>query len=296
VVVPESSPDGLSVVIPAWNEEDRLGPTLDRFLPVLESRGFQYEVLVVVDGVGDRTADVATLYADRNVKVLHFPTQLGKGGAIVEGVRAASFDKVGFLDADCPLAARDLEGLILHLGSADAAIASRWPPGGKPTFHDSGGRNFLSIAWSVLTRGLRLTDVRDAQCGAKFFHASPLREVIGRVRVRGWAFDLSLLYHWREAGLTCDEVDVDWSDSPGSKLLVRKAVPLMLFSLLGLRMVNSPAGRWFPAGVRGQVHRKMGRLAERFMHPTAESPPRPAAGPYPQSGPLQPPVAGSVRP
>ena len=86
-----------------------------------------------------------------------------------------------------------------------------------------------------------------------------------RVTVRGWAFDLDLLYHWKEAGLTCDEVATPWTDAPGSKLVIYQAVPLMLVSLIVLRLVNSPIGRRTPPEIMHAIRMKLGLLAEGFV-------------------------------
>src|SRR4029077_11261436 len=85
---------GISIVIPAWNEEDRLPRTLDKYLPMLEARGEPFEVLVVVDGSHDRTAEIARSYSPRGVRVLEFEHKLGKGGAVLRGLREAKHEMV----------------------------------------------------------------------------------------------------------------------------------------------------------------------------------------------------------
>ena len=99
---------GLSIVIPAWNEEDRLKSTLDRYLRFLETRNEPFEVIVVSDGAKDRTAELARSYSHRGVRVLEFQSKLGKGGAILAGMREANFEYVGYLDADGPIPPSEL--------------------------------------------------------------------------------------------------------------------------------------------------------------------------------------------
>ncbi|EQD57475.1 glycosyl transferase, group 2 family protein, partial [mine drainage metagenome] len=201
-----------------------------------------YEIVVVADGCSDGTPELVRSFGKANVRALEFPSRLGKGGAIVEGLMRARYDKAGFLDADSPLSSSDLPSLVGHLGAVEGVIASRWAPGRPPRFHDSAKRNILSIGWSTLARALLFTKCRDTQCGAKFFRTQELKPILPRITVRGWAFDIALLYHWEKAALGCLEVPTAWMDQPGSKLAIGRAIPMMFISLLGLRLINSPIG------------------------------------------------------
>ena len=128
--LPQAESPGVSIVIPAWNEEDRLARTLERYLPALEARGWPFEVIVVVDGVRDRTADIAAKYAPRNVRVLLFPNKLGKGGAVLAGIKVSRYEFVGYLDADGPISPEEMYGLVNYLGGdVDCVVASRWTRG-----------------------------------------------------------------------------------------------------------------------------------------------------------------------
>jgi glycosyltransferase involved in cell wall biosynthesis len=267
---------GTSIIIPAWNDGERLQPTLEYLIAGLDAANAKYEIVVVADGCKDGTPELVRSYGTPNVRVLEFPSRLGKGGAIVEGLMRARYDNAGFLDADSPLPVSDLLNLVGHLAGVEGVIASRWPPGQSPKFHDSARRNMLSIGWSVLSRGLLLTRCRDTQCGAKFFRTKDLKTVLRQVAVQGWAFDLALLYHWEKTGLGCLEVSTTWKDRPGSKLDIGRALPLMLFSLIGLRLINSPVGRWTPETVRHGLRVKLGRLARGLMTSS-----QPAESPFP---------------
>ncbi|MGP8067541.1 MAG: glycosyltransferase [Thermoplasmata archaeon] len=92
--------EGVSVVVPAWNEEKRIGPALSRYLHVLQSLGVPFEVIVVVDGVKDRTAEIARSMASQGVRVIEVTQRLYKGGAVITGLLQARYSKVGYLDAD----------------------------------------------------------------------------------------------------------------------------------------------------------------------------------------------------
>lgn len=246
VTAPETGVPGVSIVIPAWNEEDRLARTLERYLPSLESRTVPFEVIVVADGVADRTAEVATRYADRHVRLLQFPTKLGKGGAVLAGVREARYDYVGYLDADGPISPQTMYDLVEDLADVDCVVASRWVRGSfgvkaEPLFNRVAGR-----AWNFLTRSLLFLPLRDTQCGAKFFRRSVVRPILKTVTLTNRAFDVDFLYHVRKAGHEIREVPVHWTHDRASRMPIGRAIPVMLVSLLGVRLMNTPVGRAVP--------------------------------------------------
>lgn len=252
-----SSP-GVSIVIPAWNEEDRLGTTLDHYLPALEARGEPFEIIVVVDGAGDGTADVAAAYSGRNVRLLHFPRRLGKGGAILEGLRDCRQPVIGFLDADCNLPAGEVLALIRGCESSGCVVGSRFRrPAGVLSSVDSRplDRVLLSRLWRLYVRVLFNLPVSDTQCGAKFFQRDAVLPVLRTVEVTDWAFDVSLLYHIAKAGIAISEVPVSWTHSDGSKLDVGRVVPAMFMSAMAMRLVNSPLRPTIPPRLIVQLKR-----------------------------------------
>jgi glycosyltransferase involved in cell wall biosynthesis len=237
---------GISVVIPAWNEEDRLPRTLEKYLSALEQRSQPFEVIVVSDGARDRTADVARRFASRGVRVLEFPHKLGKGGAILEGMRAARHEYVGYLDADGPIPPSEIGKLVEALSQADCVVASRWVRGSvilrrEPLFNLGVGR-----VWNFLTRSLLFLPIRDTQCGAKFLRRSVLDPTLRAIALTNRAFDVDLLYHVRKGGHRLKEVPVTWTHDPASRMPVGRAIPVMFVSLLGVRVMNLPLAHRVP--------------------------------------------------
>ncbi|MGC2204965.1 MAG: glycosyltransferase [Thermoplasmata archaeon] len=236
----------MSIVIPAWNEEDRLARTLERYVPSLESRADPFEVIVVVDGVRDRTAEVAATFSSRHVRVLQFPTKLGKGGAILAGLREARYEYVGYVDADGPISPQEMYGLVGDLKNVDCVVASRWIRGSsgvseEPLFNRVAGR-----VWNFLSRSLLFLPLRDTQCGAKFFKNSVVRPILKTVTVTNRAFDVDFLYHVQKAGGQVKEVPVRWAHDRATRMPVGRAIPVMFISLLGVRVMNSPVGKRVP--------------------------------------------------
>jgi glycosyltransferase involved in cell wall biosynthesis len=246
VVPSEAGVPGVSIVIPAWNEEDRLARTLERYLPALESRGTPFEVIVVVDGVRDRTAEVAKRYSGRHVRVLLFPNKLGKGGAVLAGIRESRYEYVGYLDADGPISPEEMYGMVEYLHDVDCVVASRWIRGAsgvedEPPFNRISGRG-----WNFLTRSLLFLPLRDTQAGAKFFKGPIARSLLRSVALTNRAFDVDLLYHVRKEGHRTKEVAVRWRYDPATRMPIGRAIPVMFLSLVGVRLMNSPVGKRVP--------------------------------------------------
>jgi glycosyltransferase involved in cell wall biosynthesis len=240
------SGQGVSVIIPAYNEEQRLPQTLERFLSAMERSTLDYEFIVVSDGNRDKTASVARTFSHRKVTVLEFNERLGKGGAVKAGVDAAKYDTVGFLDADGPISPEDLFKLIDALAYYDCVVASRWVAGAQQIVPQRRSRVVLSRGWNALVRSTFRLPLKDTQCGVKFFKRSLSLPVLRAVVITNWAFDVALLYHFRKRGHTICEVPVAWTDSSESHLKPWRDVPLMFLSLLAVRFINSPLGSQVP--------------------------------------------------
>ncbi len=237
---------GISIVIPAWNEEDRLARTLERYLPALESRGVPFEVIVVSDGDDDRTAEVAGRFGPRGVRSIRFARKLGKGGAVLAGVRLARFDYVGYLDADGPISPGQMYDLVGYLRDVDCVVASRWIRGATGAEAEPLFNRFAGRVWNLLTRSLLFLPVKDTQCGAKFFKGTVARSLLRTVTLTNRAFDVDMLYHVRKNGLRLREVPVHWTHDPKSRMPVGRAIPVMFFSLVGVRVMNSRVAKRVP--------------------------------------------------
>ncbi|MFK0106284.1 dolichyl-phosphate beta-glucosyltransferase [Streptomyces sp. NPDC091217] len=228
----------LSVVIPAYNEEERLGPTLDavtRYLADNESRFGSWEVIVSDDGSTDGTREVAALRHPR-VRLVTADRNRGKGNALRLGVAASSGGRVLVTDADLAAPIEELERLdkALSEGSA-AAIGSRAVPGAEITDHQSRLRELLGRAGNLLIRATAVPGIRDTQCGFKLFDGDQARAAFADSRLDGWGIDVEVLQHLHRNGLPIAEVPVRWSHRPGSKV-GPLAYPKVLADLARLRL------------------------------------------------------------
>lgn len=210
-----------TLIIPAYNEERRLEPTLRRYRQALGDRyGPHFSVLVVCNGCRDHTVEIARRVANRTgeIEVLDIPAPIGKGGAILEGFRRARGERVLFADADCATAPASLLALLDELDHHDVVIGSRRLPDSWITRAQPWQRRLLGQLFAGVTRLLFHLPYRDTQCGAKAFRREAAQRLVEHVEERRWAFDVDLLLCARELGLTVSEYPVIWADRDGSRL------------------------------------------------------------------------------
>jgi glycosyltransferase involved in cell wall biosynthesis len=212
---------GLSVVVPAFNEAQRLGPTLDavtRYLGDEEGRWGEWEVVVADDGSTDTTRDLVTTREDPRIRLVTGPRR-GKGAALRLGVAASLGRRVLVTDADLAAPIEELEQLEKALSEGNAAaIGSRCVPGATIGERQHPVRELLGRAGNLLIRRAFLRGVRDTQCGFKLFEGERAREAFAASRLNGWGIDVEVLRHFRRADWSIAEVPVHWSHQPGSKV------------------------------------------------------------------------------
>ncbi|TQE36455.1 dolichyl-phosphate beta-glucosyltransferase [Streptomyces ipomoeae] len=217
----------LSVVIPAYNEEGRLGPTLDAIVAHLAATetAATWEVIVVDDGSTDGTRDVVAAFTARDSRVQLItggPENRGKGHALRLGVCASYGRRVLLTDADLAAPIDELERLDKALADGNsAAIGSREAPGANVEQRQHRLRETLGRAGNLLIRGLAVPGIRDTQCGFKLLDGDRAREAFAASRLDGFAIDVEILRHFRQSGWPVAEVPIRWSHQPGSKIRPR---------------------------------------------------------------------------
>ncbi|XP_011863359.1 PREDICTED: dolichyl-phosphate beta-glucosyltransferase [Vollenhovia emeryi] len=230
----------LSVIIPAYNEEQRLPPMLDECLGYLEERsksGLTYEVIVVSDGSTDKTVDLAHSYASRynTLRVLNLVTNRGKGGAVRLGMLSARGSALLFADADGATKFNDLkkldESLTNVLGfdytsepektaSSDAVICgSRAHLEKEETAKRTYFRLLLMYGFHFLVWLLCVRGIRDTQCGFKLLTRKSARTIFEALHVERWAFDVEMLYIAQTLNIPVTEIAVNWTEIEGSKII-----------------------------------------------------------------------------
>ena len=225
-----------SLVIPAYNEEQRIIPLFDAI------HGFDGELIVVCDGV-DGTADIVDRIAserlDLTIRCLRFDHRLGKGGGVIAGLMAARSPLVGYFDADGSTTIDEMKRLFLTLDSVDGAIGSRWISGSTLKVRQGILRQLESRAFNLLIRVLFGLTFHDTQCGAKVFKKSAIDAVLPMMISRGFEFDVELLWRLQGSGFVVAEVPIEWQNKGDSHVQKRD----MLRMLSGLFMVRFGFGR-----------------------------------------------------
>ena len=212
----------LSIVIPAFNEERRLPAAIDAIDAYLRRAGVDYEIIVVDDGSTDRTSAVVEALAAgrRDLRLVRFPENRGKGAAVAAGILAARGRDVVFTDADLSTSIDQLPQVLGPLRDGfDMAMASRGLAGSTFVARQRWYRRKLGDAFGVLARLLLVRGFRDCQCGFKAFTRHAAVEIFSRMTSPTAIFDVEVVLLSARLGLRVAEVPVRWRHDPDSRLV-----------------------------------------------------------------------------
>ncbi len=211
----------VSLVIPAYNEEHRLGRTLAENLAYLERQPFSWEIVVVDDGSRDGTADIVHACADApgsRVRLLRLPVNRGKGAAVQLGVVNARGRYVLVADADNATPIEEVGPFVAGARPDEILIGSRYVASARIERRQSRGRVLVGRLGNLLIRLFVIDGIADTQCGFKLFPAEIARELFSRQRVNRWGFDIEVLGMAQGMGIPIRERGVTWRDVQGSRL------------------------------------------------------------------------------
>ncbi|WP_184349760.1 dolichyl-phosphate beta-glucosyltransferase [Streptomyces olivoverticillatus] len=228
---------GLTVIVPAYNEEDRLAPTLTAIRAHLETLDAEWELIVVDDGSTDGTVALteAARAEEPRIRLLSTPANRGKGHAVRTGVLASRGRRVLVTDADLATPIEELDLLTRRMDEgATAAVGSRALPGSRIAVRQHALREVMGRMGALLIRAAAVPGIHDTQCGFKLFDGDKVRTAFARSRLDGWGYDVEILRFFHQADWEVAEVPVRWAHQPGSK--VRPfAYPTVLAELVRLR-------------------------------------------------------------
>jgi dolichyl-phosphate beta-glucosyltransferase len=211
---------GLSIIVPAFNEADRLPRSLDLIRRYLADSGLWGEVIVVDDGSSDATADLVRKTQVRwpALRLIQHPANRGKGAAVRTGVLASRGDFVAFADADLSAPIDQLDLLMADLDDAEVAIVSRAMPEARLERRQSRGREAMGKLYAALAQALLLRGVGDAQCGLKLYRGEVAREVFAAVGETGILFDTEALVIAARSGSRISQRPAIWRHDPASRI------------------------------------------------------------------------------
>lgn len=219
----------LSIIFPAYGKEKYLISNLVAYWKVFPEAKF----VVAADGCSAdfvsklRQVEKLSQKKNRRMKILTSKNRLGKGGGIMAGFKIASGDLIGFADGDGSVSAADFARLVATINGYDIAIASRRVAGAK-TINLPLSRKILSLGFNSLVRLLLRLDIKDTQCGAKVFKRGVIKNLEGKIKTSGFAFDVELLLKAKEMGYKIKEVPVTWVQKAGSSISILTAVEMFI--------------------------------------------------------------------
>ena len=239
----------LSVVVPAYNEAQRIGSTLARIREYFQTQSYEVELIVVDDGSRDDTVAVArqALAGFPLAEVISYRPNRGKGYAVRTGIVATRGEHVLFTDADLSTPIEEVERAFgLLQDGRDMVLGSRATGTNvlrkQPVYRRLAARLFNLVRDTIVPR----TGVDDSQCGFKLFRGAVARDIFRRQRVDRFMFDVETLYVAGRLGYSYVEMPVAWADVPGSKVRVVRGALELLPELLSIRLRHghlSPASR-----------------------------------------------------
>lgn len=234
----------ISVVIPAYNEEQRLEPTLETTVAYLQNNFDAYEILVIDDGSKDKTEDVALKYKTKGVRCIRNPKNMGKGFSVKLGMVNAKYDPILFMDSDLNTPIEETKKLLdaMHEGY-DVVIGSRNIEGSNIIVKQPKYRQLLGKAFPIIVKTAVLPDFKDTQCGFKMFTRDAARKIFPRQTLRRFAFDVEVLFIAKKLNLKIKEIPVTWISKEGSKVSPIKDSISMLRETMKIRY-NDAKGKY----------------------------------------------------
>ena len=254
----------LLLLIPAYNEEHRIEPVLRDYARYFQAHyQGKFQLVVVLNGCTDDTIGVVRRVSTEypSVTALEFPEAIGKGGALIEGLKLAPLaDIIGYVDADGATPPHAFLDLARRIDEADCVIGSRWLPDAVLHVEQSGRRQFASRVFHLIVQGLFWMNIRDTQCGAKVMRREAVEKVHSSLRIADMAFDINLLYSLHRAGYRILEVPTEWTDMIGTKVTLFGTSLVMFLSVVRIWLIYSPRlYKWLRPlrPLEGWVYRKL---------------------------------------
>lgn len=212
----------LTIVIPAYNEERRIRPTLDAILAYARTRPWRTEILVVDDGSTDRTIEIsrAALAEAADARIVENGRNRGKGYSVRHGVLEAAGDVVLLTDADLSTPIGEVDALLRHLERIGhgIVIGSRAMDDSRVEIHQNPVRELMGKTFNRIVRALTGLPFNDTQCGFKLMTREDVLPIFRKARIEGFSWDVEILYIAARRGIPVKEVGVTWRNAEGSKV------------------------------------------------------------------------------
>ena len=241
----------LSLIVPAYNEADRLPDTIQRIQKHSRSWKFPIEVIVVVEPSDDQTLALAenAVKSWIDLRVLTHHEKRGKGFAVRSGMLRARGDLIFFTDADLSTPLEDLDAglaLFAHDRSIDLIVGNRMHPDSRILQRQNVSRERMGKVFNRIVQTVTGLRIRDTQCGFKGFRNRAAKEIFGRQRIDGFSFDVEVLLLARAMGFVIAELPVHWTNSEASRVHPVRDSTRMFFDVVRVRRLVKRTMHEFP--------------------------------------------------
>jgi len=253
------TPPRYSIIVPAYNEAERLGSSLHQMLAYIAESKWEAEIIVVNDGSRDQTAAVVKEFSSRNpiVRLIENPGNRGKGYSVRNGMLNASGQLLLFTDADLSSPIEEAPKLLAAIeNGADVAIGSRYLQSELQTRKQPIHRRMLGRAFNLALRVILGLSYVDTQCGFKAFTRNAVNTVFPNMKIERWGFDPEILFLAKRYGLRVAEVPVSWAHDHRSKINPLRDGARMFWELMHVR-INSMSGKYLPSTTGTRVITKI---------------------------------------
>jgi dolichyl-phosphate beta-glucosyltransferase len=226
----------LTIIIPAYNEENRLSGSVDKITAWMETISFTVEILIVENGSRDRTTEIAETYARRvpNMRVLH--SVKGKGAAIREGMMQGYGEYLFICDSDLSMPIAEVEKFLPpRIVGYDVVIGSREAPGAV-RYNEPFYRHLMGRVFNFIVHILAVPGIEDTQCGFKLFKREAARDIFPLQTITGWTFDVEALYLALKHGYSVAEVPIHWYFNADSRVRPFHDTWRMFLDVVGIRL------------------------------------------------------------
>ncbi len=222
----------LSIIFPAYNEEKRILPVLDRYYYFFKDKlDSLFEFVIIPNNCSDNTLKFVENFSrgKKNIIIRNMPYNVGKGGAILEGFKLANGDLIGFVDSDESTSPEEFYKLYKNMGNFKGIIASRRMKRSLVSPRRDIYKRFSSFLFNIFVRLFFGLNFRDTQCGAKIFRREVIIKFVPISMLNDWAFDIDLLYFCKRNKYPILEFPISWKDSSHSHLTTFQGVKSVLF-------------------------------------------------------------------
>lgn len=229
-------PLNITIIIPAYNEENRISACLERLKTFCRDKEWNYEIVVVEDSSNDKTATIVDSYhrVNERITLMSLPTRLGKGGSIACAALRSTTEYTAYMDVDLAADVTQLEHMLKSMDNHDIVIGSRILRGNLPPIKRPLYRSVLSSLYSRAFAALFRIPIYDPQCGIKIFKTSVLSKLLKNMMVSGFAFDTDLIVAAHSMSMSIQEIPVEWIHRESSKVEVFSEIKTMGLDLLSI--------------------------------------------------------------